>query len=129
MFLDIVQQVDFPLVYEFKYKLSEKGVLPCEPWTGEICGVVFVERFMNESGARLSVHYHLYAFGNLFVVLACKGFHHDAHGPDHVVAYMRSSDTFSCNAFEEIRITLAPYKLSSVEIYWVIDIHIGEIRE
>ena len=47
--------------------------------------------------------HHLHASFNLFIVLACEGFHHDAHRPNHVVADVRTSNAFACRTFEEIK--------------------------
>ena len=38
-----VKEIQFAVIYEFEYEFTEKGVLPCEPCSGELLRIVLVE--------------------------------------------------------------------------------------
>src|ERR1700749_3509842 len=53
---------------------------------------------------------------DLFVRLACKRVASDGHRPDHVFAFVRTTDAFACTSLEEPGIALAPDETSGASI-------------
>ena len=86
-----------------------------------------MEGLVHETCTGISLHKSLHAPLDLRIILRCKRLHHDAHRPDHVIAYMRTAYTFTCSTLEEIRVVLAPDKPAGILVYRVIYIHIPEI--
>ena len=84
---------------------------------------------MHKAGSGFCIHQHLHASFNLFIVLACEGFHHDAHRPNHVVADVRTSNAFACRTFEEVWVILAPYETTGVLVNRIVDVHIAQIGQ
>lgn len=86
-----------------------------------------MKRFVHKAGTCIRIHQHLDASFDFGIIPACEGFHHNAHGPHHVIADMRSADTLAGFAAEEIGIAVAPHKTAGILINGVIDIYISQI--
>ena len=88
-----------------------------------------MERFVHETGTGISCHQHTDTLFDFLVVLTGESFHHDAHGPHHIVSDMRSSNAFTRLSSEEIRIVLAPDKAACILIDGIVDIDISQIGQ
>lgn len=124
---DGVERVETAVSYYLENQLSEKGVLPCEPFPGEVEGIVLVERLMDEARACVGGDELDDAVAYLVVVIGSESLHHYAHRPDHLHTDVRASDAFAGCSAEEIRVGLAPYETPGVLIYRVIGRDISEI--
>lgn len=111
-----VEQVQFSFVNQLHNELSEDGIGPCHPATGEFLGIVFMERLMNEAQSGVCVHDLSEAFLDFVIALAGRRLHNDAHGPNHVVTNVWSADSFAYFTSEEVRIVFAPHKLAGILI-------------
>ena len=123
---ETVEEVHLTLIDEFHNELPKNGVGPSHPTAGEMVGIVFVERFMNETQAGVVIHHLGETLANFLIVGACGSFHDGAHRPNHVVAHMRTPDAFSGSATEEIGIVVTPNKFAGVLINRVVDGHATE---
>jgi len=52
----------------------------------------------------IRIHQHLDARLDLRIILAGESFHHDTHGPYHIVSDVWSANALACLTFEEVRI-------------------------
>lgn len=114
MTLARIKQIRLAFVDELDDQLAEKGILPCKPRTGVLRSVFYIERLMDHTTAGVGRHKLLYTPLNFLIVFRGEGLHHDAHRPCVVIADVRTSDTFTGLAAEEIRIVLAPHETARV---------------
>ena len=76
-FLDFPKQVNFSLVNQFEDQFTEERVLPSEPGTCVVGGIVLVERLVDKARAGIGVDERLQALLYLAVVAGGEGPHHD----------------------------------------------------
>ena len=115
------------VIDDLQDKLSEEGVLPCEPLAGKYLAVVLVERLVHEACSGVCGHELADAVADLVVAVRCESLHHDAHRPDHFRPDMRSSDTFTCRSAVEVRVCLASYELSGIHVDRIVCRNIAEV--
>ena len=84
---------------------------------------------MDEAGTCISFHQCLNAPFDFLVIGGSESLHHDTHRPNHVIAHMRTADTLTGLALEEIRVAAAPDELPGILPDRVINGHVTEIWE
>ena len=98
----IIQYILLPFLYQSVNHFAEQGVYPGKPGTGEVLWIVFVERFVHETGFAVGIAQHFYAVTYLFVVVGRVATHDNTHRPNKVETDVRATDTFAGFPFEEV---------------------------
>lgn len=89
-------------------KLSEERVGPGKPGAREVLRIVFEVALVHKAEALRGAFEHVERAPDLVGVAAGEYVDDLRHGPDHVAAYVRAADAFSCGALEEPGIARAP---------------------